>query len=171
MARTRKTKRDIIALIDQYRDVFQYYNLKKIVIPKPRLTPTLSESLLAYLLEDNRVTLGKYTVTDVAFSKSGGDLVVTETGGKTVRVEVKSTAECAFQYFGQKDCDADYLVWLHFGTALQTSVSNNIEIIVIAGADLRAKKHQLPKSMKVTLARIKEVFPKAPMHQIAITEI
>jgi len=171
MPRTRKSKDDIRELIKQYRDLFQYYREKAYSIPKPRLTPTLSESLLAYLLEDNRVRLGTHTIRNVTFSRTGGDLTFQSSDGKTIRVEVKSTAECAFQYFGQKDCDADYLVWMHFGNMLRTSESNTIEVIVITGPDLRAKKNQLPQSMKVTLDRIREVFPESPMQEIQFNDI
>lgn len=168
MTRTRLSRDEIRSLINQYRDVFRYYQQMDYSIPKPRLTPTLSESLIAYLLEENRVILGNHKITDVTFSKTGGDLTFASKDNQTIRVEVKSTAECAFQYFGEKDCEADYLIWIHFGRALQNVDISDLEIVVIAGPDLRSKKDQLPKSLKVTLDRIKKVFPQVPKYHISL---
>lgn len=111
MARIRKTKEEIYKLIVQYQQIFQYYKNNKLTIPKPRLTPTLSESLVYHLIED-KIILKNLAISSVNFSSSGGDLVVLiENNEKTV--EVKSTGVSAFQYFSPKDLNADFLICIY----------------------------------------------------------
>jgi hypothetical protein len=162
MPRSRKSKPELQDLIRQYKRVFDHYAEMEYSIPKPRLTPTLGESLVAHLLEEGRIPVDPLEVSKVEFSEAGGDLVIEDMNGALKTAEVKSTAESAFQFFGERDLNADYLVWVHFGAALSPASSDCIEIFVINGEHLRAKKDQLPKSMKVTLSRIKQLFPQNP---------
>jgi hypothetical protein len=92
MARTVKSKLEIKSIIEQYQKVFMFYLKEDITVPKPRLTPTISESLVYHLLKE-KVILKELNILSVDFSKEGGDLVVS---GK-IKVEVKSTGASAFQ--------------------------------------------------------------------------
>jgi hypothetical protein len=152
MARTVKSKLEIKSIIEQYQKVFMFYLKEDITVPKPRLTPTISESLVYHLLKE-KVILKELNILSVDFSKEGGDLVVS---GK-IKVEVKSTGASAFQYFTEKDMKADYIVWVHFGNMLH---NNNADLYIIEGKDLRdlLDSGKIPKSKKISLEKMKKIL-------------
>ena len=55
MPRIRKTKEEIKSFLAQYQQVFEYYTENKLEIPKHRLTSTISESLVAWLIEEKEL--------------------------------------------------------------------------------------------------------------------
>jgi hypothetical protein len=158
MPRIRKTKEEIKSFLAQYQQVFEYYTENKLEIPKPRLTSTISESLVAWLIEEKEL-LSNLSIEEVGFSKSGGDLEVTTSNRNILKVEVKSTGANGFQYFGEKDLDAHYLIWVHFGHMLADRNIRKVEILTIEGQKLRKHIGELPKSRKVALSKVKIILP------------
>jgi len=142
--------------LKQNQTVFKFYSSEKISLPKPRLKSAISESLVAHLIQDKMI-LNALQISEVKFSASGGDLEIALNEGNR-KVEVKSSAKSAFQYFGNKDLDADYLIWVHFGEMLEKSDLGEIEVLIIEQKELKEKIEELPQSKKVSLKKIKTVF-------------
>ena len=82
---------------------------------------------------------------------SGGDLEL-ETADGPARVEIKATAESAFQNFGEKDLKADVLVWVHFGSCFRDQNERRFVIYF-----LPRPKEIFPKPRKITLKRFLEL--------------
>lgn len=169
MARELAGKSELIEIIRLYRIIFDFYRRQenRLIdkIPFPRLTPVISESLTYHLIKDS-VILGNRYITDVSFSKSGGDLEVVE-NGIIKRVEVKSTAQQAFQYFSNKDKQADYLIWMHFGNVLKDREENIIQITIVDKDMIRIHLEELPSTGKITLSKFRKIF-KSPLQSLEI---
>ena len=77
--------------------------------------------------------------------------ILFESGKRTKRVEIKATGQQAFQYFGQKDISADFLVWLAFGECFLSQVESPIRIYV-----LPKPGRVFLNPMKITLATFRQ---------------
>jgi len=66
---------------------------------------------------------------------------------------VKATAKSAFQYFGEKDISADYILWFHFAEFYMNSEDTNIEVYTIQKP---GDYFQTP--VKITLSKLKQVI-------------
>lgn len=150
----------IVDTLKKYRQIYNYYkdesfpetNTKDhIYIPFPRLNPAIAESLVRTLINQNRVKLG---LEKVRFSQSGGDLVAYDTFANCDKtIEVKSTGKQAFQYLTDKDLNADYIIWVHFGDYFFDGEKDEVEIYIIKKpTDSLVSK--LPKSRKVSLTSL-----------------
>jgi hypothetical protein len=73
--------------------------------------------------------------------------ILFESSKLTKRVEIKATGQQAFQYFGQKDIDAHFLVWLAFGEFFRKQAESPIKIYVLAEPG-----RVFPDPTKITLA-------------------
>ena len=82
-------------------------------IQYPKLPSIFSESLV--------LLCGPVLFPHAKNLRRGGAVadILFEAGNITKRVEVKATGQQAFQYFGQKDINADFLVWLAFAEFFQ----------------------------------------------------
>jgi len=113
------------------------------LIQYPKIPPALSESIAFHLFHSGAL-LGK--PVEVCLSRSGGDLELLITDGSPVRVEVKATAQSAFQYFGPKDLKADILLWIHFGDLFQNEDEDTFQVYLLE----RPREH-FPDPRKITL--------------------
>lgn len=57
--------------------------------------------------------------TEATFGGRECDILVSYPNGERRKAEVKGTGESAFEEFVQKDIEADFLVWVHFGEYFQ----------------------------------------------------
>lgn len=98
------------------KDVFTYIsNLKEKNplakdIQYPKLPPKLAESLAIHLLRGGLVP--ELNGHNFRFGGNEADIIGVK-DGKSVRIEVKGTTK-GFEYFGEKDIKADYLLWFDF---------------------------------------------------------
>ena len=117
-------------------------------IQRPKIPPFLSESLVVDL--GNRGILESLECSNFDLSSSNGDVVAVSSNGK-VKIEVKATAQSAFQLFSNKDIDSDFLVWVHFNRYFEDDTNHEIEIFT-----LREPKRFFSQSRKITLAVFKK---------------
>ncbi len=107
------------------RDVFNYINrLKKEnklanKIKYPQLPSIITESLALHLLKKREIIkeLKEYNFN---FGGNTADILGIS-NNKTIKIEVKSTAKSAFQYFGKKDISANFIIWFHFAEFFMNS--------------------------------------------------
>jgi hypothetical protein len=157
------------AEIDQFvfllKDVFTYIsNLKEknplaADIQYPKLPPKLTESLAIHLLR--RGLISELKGYDFQFGGNAADIIASR-GSEKVRIEVKGTTK-GFEYFGEKDIKANYLMWFdfedlfrkggdhftlfvlpyresRFGTPLKITMSS---LKKVAGVDLEQKRYNI----------------------------
>jgi hypothetical protein len=145
--------------LNHYKDVFSFYREKcipsetnedSIRIPLPRLSPLISESLTKIIIDNSEIDLLNFS--EVSFSNSGGDLMGKDENGVSCKIEVKSTGSQAFQYFGNKDLQADRIVWIHFGNYF---IDNENEVIIYVFTRFQQNLIEaMPKSKKINLKRL-----------------
>ncbi len=140
--------RDLVAIL---RDLFSHQAQLREIQPLsshiqfPKIPSLLSESIVFHLIDRKRLLKGEGSPRA---SSSRGDLELTTSDGSIKRVEIKATAESAFQYFGERDISADLLIWLHFAGMFRKSGASEIELYVC-----RNPKRFVPAPTKITLAR------------------
>ncbi len=160
MPKERLTKNEIIELSALLKEVFAYLNELKqrnqlaSRIQYPKIPPIFSESMIMHLINDRKILNELQTISKVEFGGKQGDVLVSS-GQEQLRIEVKATAKSAFEYFGEKDITADYLIWVHFGDYFVGNSDKLIEINVIN----RPSKY-FKKPVKITLSKLKEVVGK-----------
>jgi hypothetical protein len=146
---------EIGELIETLRILFKYHqdlqNKSEIAkfIQRPKIPPFLSEALIVDL--GNRGLLENLECSNFDLSNNNGDVVATSPSGQ-VKIEVKATAQSAFQLFSNKDIDADFLVWVHFDRYFEDDSYHEIEIFI-----LRQPKIFFDQSRKITLSAFKKV--------------
>ena len=145
---------EIGELIQTLRTLFRYYqelqNRSEVAkfIQRPKIPPFLSESLIVDL--GNRGVLESLGCSNFDLSSSNGDVVAITPSGQ-VKIEVKATAQSAFQLFSEKDIEADYLVWVHFNRYFEDEECREIEIFVLrepAKIFIESRKITLPVFIK-----------------------
>lgn len=116
MARQPLSAVEINKFVFLLKDVFTYIsNLKEknplaADIQYPKLPPRLTESLAIHLLRHGIIAgLKGY---DFRFGGNEADIIASR-GSERVRIEVKGTTK-GFEYFGEKDIKANYLMWFDF---------------------------------------------------------
>jgi hypothetical protein len=145
---------EIGELIQTLRILFKYHqdlqNRSEVAkfIQRPKIPPFLSESLVVDL--GNRGMLGSLECSDFDLSTTNGDVVAISPNGR-VKIEVKATAQSAFQLFSNKDIDADFLVWVHFNRYFEDDRNDEIEILT-----LQEPKRIFNQSRKITLPVFKK---------------
>lgn len=107
---------EIDELVKLLKSVFAYIsdlkekNRLAADIQYPKLPPKLTESIAIHLLR--RRLIGELDGYEFRFGGHQAD-IIGETGDKIVKVEIKGTTK-GFEYFGEKDIKADYLLWFDF---------------------------------------------------------
>lgn len=112
--------------------------------------------MIFHLISD-KVLFGNRDISEICFSNTGGDLEIV-VKDKRYKIEVKSTGSSAFQYFGSKDLNADYLIWVHFGSMLEQPNLRKIDIFILSQNDIKRRFKDLPKSGKLTLNKFISIF-------------
>lgn len=146
---------DIKELNKLLRRVFEYIkNLKNehllaAKIKYPQLPSILTESLTIHLL-NKRAILTELDGFNFNFGGRIADILATNRD-KTIRIEVKATAKSAFEYFGEKDLKADYIIWIHFAEFFMNSEDNFIKIFII-----KEPGSYFEKPIKITLTKLKQ---------------
>ena len=93
----------------------------------PKIPSLMSESLAINLLQD-KIILREREIADFQFGAKMADIIGIA-GNKQMKIEVKTTA-ADFQYFGKKDINADYLIWIDLKNPLRNK-SNKITIYIV----------------------------------------
>lgn len=138
------------------RQVFEYLrrlrqeNPLAARINNPKLPSVLTESIALHLLKKGYFS--DFNGYDFDFGKTVADIIGTK-GNMKIKIEVKATANSAFQYFGEKDITADYILWLHFGDFFSNRASHVIKIFFITHPNNIFKK-----PTKITLSRMKQML-------------
>ena len=118
-------------------------------IKNPQLPSSLTESLTIHLLKKKKF-LKELKGFDFGFGGRTADILATK-GSKQIRIEVKATAKMAFEYFGDKDISADYIVWVHFADYFMGSGHNLIKIFIVKKPGIYFKR-----PVKITLQKLKQ---------------
>ena len=157
MPRNLMSIQDIKELNKLLRQVFEFItNLKQEnrlanKIKYPQLPSILTESLAIHLLK-KKMIIQNLEGFDFNFGGRTADILGTK-NSKTIKIEVKATAKSAFQYFGEKDISADYILWFHFAEFYMNSEDTNIEVYTIQKP---GDYFQTP--VKITLSKLKQVI-------------
>ncbi|HUW74887.1 MAG TPA: hypothetical protein VMW05_12855 [Methyloceanibacter sp.] len=146
-ARHALTKEELTELPILLRQVFDFISQLKAQNPAaapiqyPKLPSIFSESLVLHC--------GPAIFPNAQNLRRGGAVadILFEVGQLTKKVEVKATGQQAFQYFGKKDIDADFLVWLAFGEFFRSQAESHVKIYVLAKPG-----EVLPNPTKISLA-------------------
>jgi len=145
------------AEIDQFlfllKDVFTYIsNLKEknplaADIQYPKLPPKLTESLAIHVLRGDLISeLKGY---EFHFGGNEADIIGTH-GSSKVRIEVKGTTK-GFEYFGEKDIKANYLMWFDFEDLFRKGGDNFILFI------LPHRESRFNGPVKITINSLKKL--------------
>ncbi len=153
MARQLLSPREINQFVLLLNDVFNYItNLKKsnplaADIQYPKLPPKLTESLAIHLLRGGLIT----EVKGYDFRFGGNEADIIGSHGQTeVRIEVKGTTK-GFEYFGEKDINADYLMWFDFEELLRKG-GRNFALYVLPHREAR-----FSGPVKITIKSLKKI--------------
>lgn len=113
----------------------------------PKLPPKLTESIAIHLLRGGLIpTLSGY---DFRFGGTEADIIGTNETSR-VRIEVKGTTK-GFEYFGEKDIKANYLLWFDFEELFRKN-QNFFTLCVLPYRELR-----FSKPVKITLSGLKKI--------------
>lgn len=150
---------DIKELNKLLRQVFEYItSLKKenILADKikyPQLPSILTESLAIHLL-NKKIIIPELDGFSFDFGGRTADILASK-NSKTIKIEVKATAKSAFEYFGEKDVSADYILWFHFAEFYMSSKDTNIKMFII-----RNPSDYFKNPIKITLSKLKQIIGK-----------
>jgi Mrr N-terminal domain len=114
-------------------------------IQYPKLPSVFSESLVVHC----GPTLFPHA-KNIRLGGAEADVVFDSLDG-TKKVEVKATGSKAFQEFGSKDVNADFLVWVAFGSVFEEEAEDAVHVYV-----LTEPRRVFPDGRKITLAKFKE---------------
>jgi hypothetical protein len=153
MARQLLSSTEIDQLVFLLKDVFTYIsNLKEknplaADIQYPKLPPKLTESLAIHLLRRGLIpALKEY---DFRFGGNEADIIASR-GSEKARIEVKGTTK-GFEYFGEKDIKANYLVWFDFEELFRKG-GDHFTLFVLP---YRESRFRAP--LKITMSSLKKV--------------
>jgi hypothetical protein len=153
MARQLLSPAEIDHFIFLLKDVFTYIsNLKEknplaADIQYPKLPSKLTESLAIHLLR--RDLIPELKGYDFRFGGNEADIIATR-GTEKVRIEVKGTTK-GFEYFGEKDISAKYLMWFDFEELLREG-GDHFTLYVLPHRESR-----FSGPLKITIASLKKV--------------
>lgn len=148
---------DIKELNKLLRKVFGYItHLKKEnkladKIKYPQLPSILTESLAIHLLREKKI-IPELDGFDFDFGGRIADILANK-NSKTIKIEVKATAKSAFEYFGEKDISADYILWFHFAEFYMNSEDTKIEVYTI-----KKPSNYFNTPIKITLSKLKQII-------------
>jgi len=130
-------KNEIRELVRLFRNVFAFTDRlrKRSKLAKwitfPRISQVLSESLLVQLIREGKLLKELHGVIDVTRHGGKQPNIVVRTKTRVYKVEAKATGASAFEAFGKKDLNADYLLWAHFGDFFLQKGKRKIQIYVL----------------------------------------
>ncbi len=139
------------------REVFSYITKTKENNPLgnkikyPQLPSILTESLAIHLLKNKKI-LPNLSGYSFDFGGRKAD-ILGKKGDAEIKIEVKATAKSAFQYFGEKDISADYIVWIHFSEFYMGLENSPIKIFIIKEPNTYFKN-----TIKITLSKLKKLL-------------
>lgn len=153
MARQLLSATEIDQFVFLLKDVFTYIsNLKEknplaADIQYPKLPPKLTESLAIHLLRRGLITeLKGY---DFQFGGNEADIIATKRSEK-VRIEIKGTTK-GFEYFGEKDIKANYLMWFDFEELFRKG-GDYFTLFILPHRDSR-----FTAPLKITMSSLKKI--------------
>jgi hypothetical protein len=155
MSRELISTQEIKELNKLLRQVFEYItNLKNKnrlanKIKYPQLPSILTESLAIHLLKKGIIP--ELSGFNFDFGGRIAD-VLAKRNSRKIKIEVKATAKSAFQYFGEKDITADYILWIHFANFFMNYNDTKIEIYII-----KKPSYYFDKTVKITLTKLKQI--------------
>ena len=155
MVRNCLSKKKIIELSKLLVQVFDYLKEMKKTnrlaekIQFPKIPPILSESLVIHLIREKRL-LKLTNIQSIEFGGKECDILV-KTNSRNIKIEVKATGRSAFEYFGEKDITADFLIWVHFGDFFLNESTKNVYLFIIKNP---AQYFNSP--VKITLSQLKQ---------------
>jgi len=167
MVRHSLTAEELTELASLLRSAFDYVSQLKAANPVaapiqyPKLPSIFSESLV--------LLCGPVLFPHAKNLRRGGAVadILFESGKLTKKLEIKATGQQAFQYFGQKDIDADFLVWLAFGEFFRKRAESPIKIYVLA-----EPRRVFPDPTKITHATFeRRAVGKLVVYQAKLREI
>ncbi|MDG6926761.1 MAG: hypothetical protein JRN09_09445 [Nitrososphaerota archaeon] len=113
----------------------------------PKLPPKLTESIGIHLLRGGLIPeLQGY---EFRFGGNEAD-IIGQRGESRVRIEVKGTTK-GFEYFGEKDIKASYLMWFDFEELFRKNQGSFTLCI------LPYREKRFEKPVKITLAGLKKI--------------
>lgn len=98
-------------------------------IQYPKTPQKLSESLILHLIQNDQILTDLKIIECSLGGKVADILAKTHNGPK--KIEVKATGTSRFQGFGDKDKNADYLIWVDFYDFFHKSNSTIFDIYVL----------------------------------------
>jgi hypothetical protein len=123
-------------------------------IQYPKIPAIFSESLI--IQASKKIFGPKYN------AKPGGkqcDIELSSKGKQKLKVEIKATGDSSFQYFGEKDINADYLVWVSFGSYFKKQrPKTTIQILILSQPNkifFKPTKITLKNFIKISKKHIK----------------
>ena len=153
MARQLLSPIEISQFILLLKDVFTYIsNLKEknplaADIQYPKLPSKLTESLAIHLLRSGLIS----DLKGYSFRFGGNEAdVIGSQGANKVRIEVKGTTK-GFEYFGEKDIKANYLMWFDFEQLFRKS-GEDFTLYV-----LPYRESRFSGPVKITITSLKKV--------------
>lgn len=95
----------------------------------PKISPLLTESLAEHYLNKMQIRGIKGFHFERGGGRKGHDLLAIK---KNIHkgIELKATTMGAFQQLGNKDINADYLIWMHFGNFFNSN-NSSIELYIV----------------------------------------
>ena len=125
MTKKELSVQEVAELLGLFSEVFVYISelkrKKKLAenIQYPKLPSILTESIILHLLRQHIILPD---LSNFQF-KFGGNIadIIGSNKENDIKIEVKGTVN-SFQYFGPKDINADYLIWIYLG---ETDFSKN----------------------------------------------
>lgn len=144
---------EIDQLVTLLKDVFSYIsNLKKnnslaADIQYPKLPPRLTESLAIHLLRGGLIP--ELKGSDFQFGGKEADIIASRDTEK-FRIEVKGTTK-GFEYFGEKDIRANYLMWFDFEELFRKGERHFMLCV------LPHRESRFGKPVKITIAGLRKL--------------
>ncbi|PCI28574.1 hypothetical protein COB55_03705 [Candidatus Wolfebacteria bacterium] len=161
---------EIHKLISLMREGFSYLSKLKEKDPVGKhinyfkVPSTLSESIAIHLLRRQQILPA---LSDMTFEHNNKEAdIVAKNGDDIVNIEIKATAESAFQNLGKKDIQADYIIWLHFGAYFKDVEQTQISAYIITKPELYFKEPG-----KINLSKLKEMVSDVETVDIDISKL
>ena len=155
------SKGQVRELIRMMRNLFRYHaelrerNPLGDLIQYPKIPPFLSESLVVLLIQSG-------FVSHIKNARLGNgresDVLAESLAGEHLTVEVKATGVSAFMMLTEKDCDANYIFWLHFDDFFVNHEKSTIEVYSFQPHKLGLK----PNRIRVD-QHLRQKFDRAPL--------
>jgi hypothetical protein len=144
---------EIEELVKLLKDVFAYItelkekNRLAADIQYPKLPPKLTESIAIHLLRQGLI--GELHGYEFRFGGNEADILA-ERSMEKIQIEIKGTTK-GFEYFGEKDIKADYLLWFDFEDFFRKG-ENHFTLCILPHDESRFNG-----PVKITIAGLKKI--------------